>query len=165
METCRVSAGGVGGGPSRGRGDRCDHGMSRDQVFMLPEEWRRCPESPDSWLARWVKDQTQSSFLSNPRCCFCFSSGSLYLSVHHLSSVNIYPPIIYHHLSTSCLSIYLHIHLSISVYPLIIYHPSSIHDLSFIYLLSVYLYRCVYIIYASIALFKTQAYNSRFEEL
>lgn len=118
-------------------GGQGDHGTSRDQVFTLPEEWRRCPESPDSWLARWVKDQTQSSFLSNPRCCFCFSSGSLYLSVQHLSSVNIYPSIIYHHLPISCLSIYLHIHSSIC---LSTHHLSSIiHPLSIIYLSMVYL--------------------------
>ena len=104
------------------------------------ETWSSCSQkrggeaqAPDSWLARRVKDQTQSVSLSNPGCCFCFSSGSLYLSAHHLSSVNIYPSIIYHCLSISCLSVYLRIHSSICV------SSSIIHPLS-IYCLSVYLY-------------------------
>lgn len=123
---------GAGGEPNRGRRGRCDHGTSRDQELTLPEEWRRCPASPDSWRARRVKDQTRSSSLSAPRRCFCFCSGSLCPSAHHLSSVmSVHPSS-----ATACPSI---IHQSIcvsirpSTYPLIIHHPS------FIYLLSVYL--------------------------
>lgn len=118
---------GAAGGPSRGRRDRCDHGTSRDQELTLPEEWRRCPASPDSWRARRVKDQTQSSSLSAPRCCFC--SGSLCPSAHHLPSGNVYVP----SSATACPSL-LHRPICVSIrpsaYPLTIHHPSCIYLLS-----------------------------------
>ena len=124
---------------------------------MLSEEWRRCPESPDSWLARRVKDQTQRRLSPTPgavsasplaRSTYPFIIYHLLMSIHplsttasihHLSSVNVYPSVIYHRLPISCLSVYLRIHSSICL------SSSIIHPLS-IYCLSVYLYHslCLY---------------------
>lgn len=74
---------------------------------------------------------------------------------------NVCAPIICHRLPVYYPSIYLRIHSSIY---LSTHHPSPILYLPAV-CLSVFTTHCVYIIYAPIALFKTQAYNSRFEEL
>lgn len=148
METCPGTARSRRG--PRGRRDRCDHGTSRDQELTFPEEWRRCPASPDSWRARRVKDQTRSSSLLPPPDASASALPSahpliiyhLVMSMHHcLPPPSVSPP-----------STYLRIHSSIC---LSTHHPSPILHLRAV-CLSVFTTHCVYIIYAPIALLKLE---------